>query len=216
MKKIEATHQMDLAELEKEITRLEDIQAIEDLQQKYGYYMDTHNRDEVFDLFSDQTESIEIESTGLFIGKEGVRKFYLDNDLLEKGQTKTPGWINILIMMNMDVISIDPPGNTAKGRWNTWLAEAMMVGGIPRQQWVQGYYENEYIKEDGVWRFKKLHWNVTAFTSFEAGWLKIPLLGRLDRSDADAPAPHFHPYPSGYRLPYSFPHPVTGEPRKKI
>jgi hypothetical protein len=212
MKKTEIMAQKDMEELEKEITRLEDIQAIEDLQQKYGYYMDTHNRDEVFDLFSDQTESIEIESTGLFIGKEGVRKFYLDNDLLEKGQTKTPGWINILIMMHMDVINIDPSGNTAKGRWNTWLAEAMMVGGIPRQQWVQGYYENEYIKEDGVWRFKKLNWNVTFFTSFDTGWLKIPLLGRLDRPDADAPAPNFHPYPSGFRLPYSFPHPVTVKP----
>jgi hypothetical protein len=113
--------------------------------------------------------------------------------------------------MSQDVITIDPSGTTAKGRWSTWLAEAMLVGGIPRQQWVHGYYENEYIKENGRWYFKKLHWNVTFFTSFEAGWLKIPLLGLLNRKDADAPAPHFHPYPSGYQLPYSFKHPVTGE-----
>jgi hypothetical protein len=200
---------MNLEELEREVTRLEDIQAIEDLQQMYGYYMDSHHREEVVDLFSEETESIEIESVGLFKGKEGVKKFFLDNDLIDKGVTVVPGWIHILILMSQDVIDIDPSGQTAKGRWNTWLAEAMTVGGIPRQQWVQGYYENEYIKENGKWKFKKLHWNVTFFTSFEAGWLRIPLLGLLNREDADESAPHFHPYPSGYRLPYHFSHPIT-------
>ncbi len=202
---------MDLGELERAVTRLEDIQEIEDLQRKYGYYMDSHRRREVFDLFSDQTESVEIESTGLFLGKEGVRKFFLDNDLLEKGQKDVPSWINILILMDGAVIDVDPSGNTAKGRWNTWLAEAMTVGGVPRQQWVHGYYENEYIKENGRWLFKKLHWNVTFFTSFEAGWLRIPLLGVLNRNDADGPAPNFHPYPSGFHLPYHFNHPITGQ-----
>ena len=202
---------MNLEELEKEVSRLEDLQAIEDLQQMYGYYMDSHHREEVVDLFSDDTESIEIESVGLFLGKSGVKKFFLDNDLLQERETVVPGWINILILMSQDVIDIDPSGRTAKGRWNTWLAEAMIVGGIPRQQWVHGYYENEYIKESGKWKFKKLHWNVTFFTSFEAGWLRIPLLGVLNRKDADAPAPHFHPYPSGYQVPFHFKHPISGE-----
>ncbi len=201
---------MTLAELEREVTRLEDIQAVKDLQCKYGYYMDSHHRQEVYDLFSDDTESVEIESTGLFLGKKGVGKFFLDNDLLERGQTETPGWINILIIMDQPVIEVDPSGTTASGRWTTWLAEAMNVGGIPRQQWVQGYYENEYVKENGKWLFNKLHWNVTFFTSFERGWLNVPLLGLLNRPDMDAPAPHFHPYPSGYQVPYSFRHPVTG------
>jgi len=202
---------MNMEALEREVTSLEDIQEIEDLQQMYGYYMDTHHRQEVVDLFSDDTESIEIESVGLFLGKEGVKKFFLDNDLLQEEQQVVPAWINILILMSQDVIDIDPSGKTAKGRWNTWLAEAMIVGGIPRQQWVHGYYENEYVKENGKWKFKKLHWNVTFFTSFEAGWLRIPLLGLLNRNDADAPAPHFHPYPSGYHLPYHFKHPITDE-----
>jgi hypothetical protein len=202
---------MNIAELEKHITLLEDIQAIEDLQQMYGYYMDTHQREQIVTLWSDNAESFELESVGLFLGKKGVEQFFLKNDLLKGDEAEVPNWINILIMMSQPVITVAPDGKTAKGRWNTWLAEAMPVEGIRRQQWVQGYYENEYVKENGKWLFKKLHWNVTIFTSFEAGWLKVPLLGRLDRDDADAPAPHFFPYPSGYRLPYSFAHPITGE-----
>jgi hypothetical protein len=202
---------MTLEELEKEIIRLEDIQAIKDLQQKYGYYMDSHQRDKIVDLWSDNAESLELESVGLFLGKEGIKRFFLDNDLDPENKGDLPGWIHIRILMNAPVIDIDPSGVTAKGRWNTWLAEAMAVGGIPRQQWVHGYYENEYAKEDGHWLFTKLHWNITFFTSFDAGWLKIPLLGLLCRDDADAPSPNFHPYPSGYHLPYHYNHPITGE-----
>jgi hypothetical protein len=202
---------MNLSEMEKQLILMEDIQAIEDVQKMYGYYMDTHQREQVVSLFSEDTESLEIESVGLFLGKKGVRQFFLENDLLKGNETAVPNWINILIMMFQDVIDVAPDGKTAKGRWNTWLAEAMSVNGIQHQQWCQGYYENEYVKENGKWLFKKLHWNVTVFTSFEAGWLKVPLLGLLTRDDADAPAPHFHPYPSGYHLPYHYPHPITGE-----
>ena len=88
---------MTLEELEKKVIRLEDIQAIEDLQKKYGYYMDSHHREEVASLFSEDTESIEIESTGLFIGKEGVKKFFLDNDLDPENTGDVESWINILI-----------------------------------------------------------------------------------------------------------------------
>ena len=200
---------MDLEALEKEVIHLEDIQAIKDLQQKYGYYMDSHHREEVVDLFSDDTESFELESVGLFLGKEGVKRFYLDDDLVDKVTKALPQYIHIRILMTGGVINVNPDGVTANGRWSTWLAEAMSVGGIPRQQWVHGYYENEFIKEDGIWLFKKFHWNVTFFTSFEAGWVKIPLLGILFREDADSWAPHFHPYPSGYQLPYHFKNPVT-------
>ena len=48
---------MNLDELEREVIRLEDIQAIEDLQQMYGCNMDSHHRQEVIGLFSDDFES---------------------------------------------------------------------------------------------------------------------------------------------------------------
>ncbi|MGA2109100.1 MAG: nuclear transport factor 2 family protein [Syntrophorhabdales bacterium] len=204
---------MNLEDLEREVARLEDIQAIEDLQKMYGYYMHSNQRKEIVDLFSDDAESLEVESAGLFLGKEGIKKFFLTDPqtTIKEGKTDVPGWINILILIAGGVVEIDPSGKTAKGRWTTWLPESMLLGALPRQQWVHGYYENEYVKEDGKWLFKKLHWNVTFFTAFEAGWLRIPLLGLLTRKDADAPAPNFHPYPCFFQLPYHFKHPVTGE-----
>jgi hypothetical protein len=77
-----------------------------------------------------------------------------------------------------------------------------------------GIYENEYIKENGKWYFKKLHRNNTFWTPYEDSWLKTPLLGNMDEHPTikpDAPPTAFHPYPSGFHLPYSFKHPITGK-----
>ena len=77
--------------------------------------MDSHHRQEVVDLFSDNTESLEIESVGLFLGKEGVKRFFLDNDLDPENRGIVESWINIRIFMNGGVINIDPSGTSAKG-----------------------------------------------------------------------------------------------------
>ena len=67
-----------LEELEAQVTLLEDIQSITDLQRMYGYYFDTHNWEKIIDLFSEKTDYIEIVDHGVFYGKEGVRKVYWD------------------------------------------------------------------------------------------------------------------------------------------
>jgi hypothetical protein len=82
-----------------------------------------------------------------------------------------------------------------------------------RHYWLHGYYENKYIKEDGIWKFLKLHWNNTFWTPYTDGWLKTPLLGNMNEHPTirpDLPATAFHPYPSGWHLPYSFKHPING------
>jgi len=198
---------VNIIELEKQVILMEDIQEIENLQKIYGYYFEIGNYQGVVDLFSEDTESVEIESCGLFLGKAGVKKMYVDTI----GSNKYESWVRFCIQMMGGVVDVDPGGKTAKGRWQTWLCEAMPVGGVPRQQWLHGYYENEFVKEHGKWLFKKLHWNVTFYTSFEAGWVRIPLLGLLTMKMADAPPTAFHPYPSGYHVPYHYKHPITGE-----
>jgi hypothetical protein len=210
---------MDLAELEKQVTLMEDIQEIEDLQMKYGYYFETQNSEDIVDLFSEEnTESIEITDHGLFKGKKGVRTMYFDwiagraNPNRISGILMTGGMVCIFQLQG--VVEVATDGKTAKARWNCWDFEARPWNGLMRNYWLQGYYENEYIKENGKWYFKKLHWNDTFWTPYDDGWLKTPLLGSMSEHatiKADAPPTAFHPYPSGYHLPYSFKHPVTGD-----
>jgi hypothetical protein len=212
---------MTLDELEAEIVRLEDIQTIEDLEKMYGYYFDAKKMKEVLDLFSEDTELVEIESHGQYLGKEGVRRMYMVGvgGQPEKGPGKqavparpkpSEGGFNVITQLDGMVI-LNPDGKTAKARWQVWLAESFPYAGVFGQYWLHVYYENEYVKEDEKWLFKKLFWNATFFTRYETGWLVQPLVGLLPMPNPDKPPTVFHSYPSGYRFPYSFPHPVTGE-----
>ena len=201
---------MNLEELEAQITLLEDIQAITDLQRMYGYYFDTHNWRKIIDLFSENTESIEIVDHGLFYGKEGVRKVYWDI-IACGGENRFPPWVEFVITQIGSVVTVNPDGKTAQARFQTWLCESKQYGAYPRQEWLHGYYENKYVKEDGKWLFSKLHWNNTFCSPFDAGWLKLPLMGWMPVPGADAPPTCFHPYPARYRVPYTFKHPITGK-----
>jgi hypothetical protein len=208
-----------LAELENQVTRLEDIQAIEDLERIYGYYFDTRQMEKVFDLFSEDAESVEIESHGKYLGKEGVRRMYLgaagDSGRNRPGRPdpgRRPVGGGTVIIQIGGVVTLAPDGRTARGRWHTWLAESFPFAGVMGQYWLHGYYENEFVKENGRWLFTKLYWNTTFYTRFETGWLVQPLVGLLPMPGPDRPPTAFYPYPSGYHFPYSFPHPVTGEP----
>jgi hypothetical protein len=153
---------VNIAELEKQVILMEDIQEIENLQRRYGYYFDTCNFQAIVDLFSDSADSADLESFGLFRGKEGIRRLYW-NDIGRGGRPRDPSesWISTVVIQIGGVVNLDPRGVAARGRWQTWLAETFLYGGVPRQYWVHGYYENEYVKERGKWFFKKLFWNVT-------------------------------------------------------
>jgi hypothetical protein len=198
---------VNLEELEKQVTLLEDVQEIENLQKLYGYYFDYTMYTEVIDLFSENTDSVEVSGHGVFRGKKGAKRMY--NAMLGR---KHPGLTFFEIMQSQGVVEVAPDGKTATGRWYTPSFESRPVGGTQRQTWQFGVYDNEYIKENGKWYFKKLHWNLTFWPSFESGFVKVPRLSDdVPFPIADAPPTAYRPYPSGYHVPYSFKHPVTGE-----
>jgi len=78
-----------------------------------------------------------------------------------------------------------------------------------------GIWENEFVKEDGIWKFKKLFWNDIFSSPLDEGCVKttwIPNPTAKLQYTADVPASpgyHFAPYPSGYIFPYHYNNPVT-------
>ena len=175
-----------LEELQARIQRLEDIKQIEHLQKIYGYYSDYGEWQKIVDLFADNDASVEEADRGVYKGKEGISRYYLDL-LGNGGKPQRAGWL--------------------------WT---FPFGGTLGQYWLHGYYENEFVKENGRWLFKKLFWNTTFYTRFETGWIVQPIVGFLPMPNPDNPPTAFHPYPSGYRFPYSFPHPVTGQMEEPV
>ena len=42
--------------------------------------------------------------------------------------------------------------------------------GLPRQFWEAGIYENDYVRENGVWKIKRLDYIVQWQADYEEGW----------------------------------------------
>ncbi len=187
----------ELIALDKQVTLLEDIQEIENLQRIYGYFFDNQMFAEVLDLFSENTESVEVTDHGVFLGKKGIIRMY---EAMMKW--KRPNWVFFQVMQAQGVVVVNPDGVTARGRFYTPSFEARPFGGGYKQTWQFGVYDNKYVKENGRWLFSKLHWNLTFWTSFEKGWLEVPKLSDTPFPNADAPATAYHPYPSGYKVPF--------------
>jgi hypothetical protein len=205
-----------LEELQARIQRLDDIKQVERLQKIYGYYLDYGEWQKIVDLFADDGPSVEEADRGAYRGKESVRRYYID--LLGNGlRPRRRGLLSVLFQLQ-GVVSLEPGGRAARGRWYGMGMEAKPVASLHdgelRQTWINGIYENEYVKEGGLWKIKKLHFYLTFRTPFEDGWLKVPVVGQHgpDREvPPDAPPTVYEPYPSDYRVPIHFKHPVTGE-----
>ena len=60
--------------LEDRLRTLEDIEEIQRLMRIYGYYLDNFMGKEIADLFSDDTESVEIN--GVYLGKKGAERIF--------------------------------------------------------------------------------------------------------------------------------------------
>ena len=202
--------ELKVKELEAKLQLTEDIEQIKRLQRIYGYYLDNKYHQEIVDLFSDDTESVEVANRGVYLGKEGAKRFFIH----AQGKPEPPYSMARHIQMQ-GVVTIDSGGKTAKGRWQCLFMSVSnnAVPGAPRAVWGYGVYENEYIKENGKWLFKKMHFNRIFYTPYEDGWLKTPDIGvqLWDPVESDLPPTAYHPYPSKYVVPFHYKHPITGE-----
>jgi hypothetical protein len=202
---------MDQQEMAARLQAVEDIIQIDKLQKIYGYYLDNGMFREVIDLFSDNTESVEVGDRGVFRGKDGVRRFFWGY-LGREGKPRPPGDM-AFHMQHQGVVDVAPDGKTAKGRWYCTMIQARPVepGGPIRSVLGHGVYENEFVKEDGKWKFKKLFYSLHYRSPIKGGWAETPMIAAGPAPASDAPPTAYHPYPNIALVPFHWKHPVTGE-----
>jgi hypothetical protein len=158
-------------------------------------------------LFSDSpAASIEYAQQGVYLGKARIRAF-----LTHSGEGLKDGEIRESPIMQ-GVLHVAPDGKTAKGRFRT-----LIMSGMRGQdgQWSEGPFENEYVKEGGVWKLSKVHWYTTVIGSYDEGWHKkaYPAPGPLADLPPDLPpSDRYAAFPAFYLPPYHYLHPVTQKP----
>jgi hypothetical protein len=202
--------QARLAAYRERVERLEDEDAIENLQAYFGYYFDKGLWSEVADLFA-ANGSFEYGQRGVYIGKERIRRALL----LFGPEGLGDGYLNNHMQLQ-PIITVAPGGGTATARWQgmVQLAEPGANG-----VWGVGIYENAYVKERGVWKIARLHFYVTALTDYDAGFMRSALRmgGQSALFPPDRPPTEvYRAFPAAHIPPFSFDHPVTGQPLRDL
>lgn len=152
-----------LAHLEQRATRAEDVNAIKRLQRSWGYYLDKGLWDEAAALFS-ADGSLEMGLDGVYAGKARVRAYLYAWGGGHRGLAA--GQLNEHLQL-MPVVDLAADGLTAKGTWR----DVLLVGQLGQAAyWGEGPYVNDYVKEDGVWKIRRLHWFQTLYVPYEGGW----------------------------------------------
>jgi SnoaL-like domain len=195
-----------LAAYAERVARLEDQDAVENLQAMFGFYFDKGLWSDTADLFA-SNGSFEYGQSGVYIGQERIRRAML----LFGPQGLAQGYLNNHMQLQA-VITVAPDGKTATGRWQgmVQLAEPG-ANGI----WGVGIYENAYVKQGGVWKIATLHFYPTAFTDYDRGWARsfLPMKGPSAMFPPDKPPTVvYRTMPGNYIPPFSYRHPVTGKP----
>jgi hypothetical protein len=197
------------AALEHEVGLLEDANAIEKLQRIYGFYTDKQFWTQAADLFA-ANGSIEVGGRGVYVGKDRVLAFLKSNG----PEYPQPG--RLFDQMQLQpIVHVAPDGQTAKGRWHMFAQEAQHG---EYANWGLGIFENEYVKESGVWKIAKLHLYTTMYTPYEDGWAKtaIPNAGPSAELPPDRPpSVDYAAYPAAFVVPFHYENPVTSGPGDK-
>lgn len=196
--------------MEGQVKTLQDIEEIKKLQKAYGYYLQHGMADDLLDLFSDSPEATLLIALGEFRGKKSMSRFF------SKMDRNNPEFLHQVMQLS-GIVDIAPDGKTAQGRWYGFGASSLIKEKGVKQAWMNGVYENDYVKEDGKWKIMKIHWCMIFNAPFKEGWVDPSRQVEVEEENFLELGKSYEPdgpsekttYPSGFICPFHFKNPVT-------
>jgi len=148
---------MDNTELARQITVLQDIEAIKKLKAEYcDICDDEHNQDRIVSIFAE--EGIwEGKGVGHAQGHAELRKLF--KSFAERISFSQHNVFNPRVEVN---------GNEAHASWYFLGPFTFRKGN--RQLWLAARYEDDYVKINGAWKFKHLRAFGRMVAPYEEGW----------------------------------------------
>jgi hypothetical protein len=200
-----------IASIDAQTVRVSDYNQLRNLQNIFGYYYDEALWDQVVDLFADDA-SVEIGQHGVYSGKDSIRRYFYG--LTGGRQGLVRGELNIQGQLS-PVITLTPDGMSANARWRVLVQDGIFEKSA---NWGSGVYENEYVKQDGQWKIRRLHLFVRFYAPYEGGWTRTTdaLNARYGKSIARAtagPSVKYATWPAAFTAPLHFRNPGTDEYR---
>ena len=156
---------MDLADLDRRIRRLEDLEAIKQLKARYAALCDAnYDADGLAALFT--ADAVwDGGQLGKSEGREAIRQFF-------RGSSRRISFAihNIL----SPIIEVD--GDTATGSW--YLFQACTYTDGNQAVWGAATYHDRYVREGATWKFQHVRIESHFWTPFEEGWARTQFIKR--------------------------------------
>ncbi|MBO9518849.1 MAG: nuclear transport factor 2 family protein [Porphyrobacter sp.] len=198
----------------------EAFDGAENVSNAYGYYIDQFAWRNTADLFARDGWK-ELSYIGTFIGKDHVLKSLIQrygeggpNDAFQAIHQKTQPFVSVY-------------GDGSRAFVRTRLMQFNSSSTAPGS-WIGGIYENQVVKEDGVWRIHGMDLDYVWLADYATGWTGIdpeaskrfaPTAEQLAAFGPDAPlrGETFAPYPRIAPMGFHFANPVSGrEPETRL
>ncbi|MEJ2109988.1 MAG: nuclear transport factor 2 family protein [Acidobacteriota bacterium] len=149
-----------------EVERAEAVRAVKTLQRSYAQYVQFGLWNEMASLFAEDA-SFTSRVVNLQ-GREAIGEYFLTEwgngkQGLAEGELRTQLVFRPLVNLSVD-------GRSAKGRW--WEFSMLGRTGV-EAGWAGGIYENEYSKEEGVWKISRMQYHPMFSGPYETGWRNV-------------------------------------------
>jgi hypothetical protein len=169
------------------VERAESVRAVKRLQETYAQYSQFGLWTDMAALFADNAQLSYGKDNAQ--GRQAIQQYFL-TAFGEGTHGLKPGGLHTQMVLR-PLINVSADGQTAKGRW--W--EMSMTGqyGV-KADWAGGIFENEYVREGGVWKIARLRYNPMYAGPYETGWRNV------DEDQKIVPY-HFTPDETGIPVP---------------
>ena len=193
-------------ELARSAQQLQSETEVLNLQHSYGYFFDQKIWGDVANLFSSDG-TLELGLSGVYAGKDRIRRALS----IINGERLDTDEVNDHLQL-ATVVHIAHDGKTANARG----VELSVLGAKGKGAlWEEGIFENEYIKQNEVWKIRSMHYYPRVITDYELGWAKDarPAAGPNTSFPPDRPSTEaYATYPKMYYPPLHYANPVTQMP----
>jgi len=173
--------------LAQNVERAESVRAVKRVQETYAQYSQFGLWADMAALFSDNAQLSYGKDNEQ--GRQAIQKYFLTR-FGEGTDGLKPGGLHTQMVLR-PLINVSADGQSAKGRW--W--EFSMAGqhGV-KAEWAAGIFENEYVRERGVWKISRMRYNPMFAGPYATGWRNID-------ADQKIVPYHFTPDETGIPVP---------------
>jgi hypothetical protein len=173
--------------LAQNVERAESVRAVKRLQETYAQYSQFGLWSEMAALFAESgTLSYGADTEQ---GRQAIQRYFLAK-FGEGTHGLKPGGLHTQLVMR-PLVNVSADGQTAKGRW--WQFSMTGQHGV-KAEWAGGIFENEYVRERGVWKIARLRYNPIFAGPYATGWRNV------DEDQKIVPY-HFTPDETGIPVP---------------